>query len=74
MVSRHHARITVNDGSATIEDLESKNGSFIGGVRVNAPTPLRPGDTIRIGPFTLIFRMAGDMASTETEARSRPPE
>jgi DNA-binding winged helix-turn-helix (wHTH) protein len=73
-VSRHHARIIVNDGSATIEDLESKNGSFIGGVRVTAPTPLRPGNTIRIGPFTLIFKIAVDMASTETDGRSWPPD
>lgn len=66
-VSRHHARVVVRGARATIEDLESKNGSFVGGVRVSAPTPLGCGDSIRIGPFTLVFRISGELASTETE-------
>jgi DNA-binding winged helix-turn-helix (wHTH) protein len=69
-VSRHHARILVRGGAATVEDLGSKNGTFVRGVRITKPTRLEPGDEIRIGPFTLVFRLARGGATTETEARS----
>lgn len=68
-VSRRHARITVSGGRAILDDLESKNGSFIGGTRITAPTTLASGDEIRIGPFTLRCRMSLGMGSTETEMR-----
>lgn len=37
-VSRHHARITVAGDEAVLEDLGSKNGTFVGGVPVDRPT------------------------------------
>lgn len=37
-VSRRHARILVEEGRATLEDLGSKNGTFIGEQRVEAPS------------------------------------
>lgn len=67
-VSRRHARIRVHDARATIEDLESKNGTFVRGVRLTAPAILEAGDQIRIGPFTLIFRGSQALAVTETQA------
>jgi DNA-binding winged helix-turn-helix (wHTH) protein len=66
-VSRRHARILVNDARATIEDLDSKNGTFVRGVRLTAPAVLESGDGIRIGPFTLVFRVSQALAVTETE-------
>jgi DNA-binding winged helix-turn-helix (wHTH) protein len=68
-VSRRHARFLVNGVSATLEDLGSKNGSFVRGVRISAPTPLQSGDLARIGPFTLVFRVGAYSGTTETEAR-----
>jgi hypothetical protein len=68
-VSRRHARITVTGGRATVEDLDSKNGSFVGGTRLTSPRLLASGDEIRIGPFTLIFRISPGGGSTETEIR-----
>jgi DNA-binding winged helix-turn-helix (wHTH) protein len=68
-VSRRHARITVAGGRAIVEDLDSKNGSFVGGTRITVPTVLASGDEIRIGPFTLIFRISLGGSSTETEMR-----
>ena len=67
-VSRRHARIVVHDGRATIEDLDSKNGTFVRGVRLPAPAVLEPGDTIRVGPYTLIFRVSHELTVTETES------
>jgi DNA-binding winged helix-turn-helix (wHTH) protein len=68
-VSRRHARFLVNGVSATLEDLGSKNGSFVRGVRISVPTPLQSGDHTRIGPFTLIFRVGTYSGTTKTEAR-----
>jgi DNA-binding winged helix-turn-helix (wHTH) protein len=70
-VSRRHARIAVDGLRVTIEDLTSKNGTFVRGVRVAAPTPLEPGDRIRIGEFTLVFHAARPAATTETESITR---
>lgn len=68
-VSRRHARLIVNGSSATLEDLGSKNGSFVGGIRINGPTTLTSGDEALIGPFKLLFRVAPDSGSTQTESR-----
>ena len=65
-VSRRHARITVNDTSATIEDLESKNGTWVNDGRVTAAHALGDGDQIRMGTLRLTFRVWTDGGSTET--------
>jgi DNA-binding winged helix-turn-helix (wHTH) protein len=65
-VSRRHARLTVAGMLATIEDLSSKNGTSVRGVRITAPVPLEPGDEIQIGPFSLVFQSAIEPMSTET--------
>ena len=66
-VSRRHARIVVTEDGAILEDFGSKNGTFRGGMRVDAPTPLADGDTIRVGSHLLTFRRRGD-DRTETLA------
>lgn len=65
-VSRRHARIQIVGGVATIEDLQSKNGTFVAGKRVAAPTPLANGDEIRAGSVVLHFRMATPARMTST--------
>jgi DNA-binding winged helix-turn-helix (wHTH) protein len=65
-VSRHHARLVVRGSSATLEDLGSKNGSFVRGIRITGPTPLESGDEACIGPFRLLFRADADSGSTKT--------
>jgi DNA-binding winged helix-turn-helix (wHTH) protein len=65
-VSRHHARIVVSGDEARVEDLDSKNGTFLQGERVARPTLLKDGDEIRVGPVALTFRAASLTAATET--------
>jgi DNA-binding winged helix-turn-helix (wHTH) protein len=67
-VSRRHARVLVRAGRATLEDLDSKNGTFVDGERVSSSRVLRDGALIRLGRrASLVFR--DDAADpTETEA------
>jgi DNA-binding winged helix-turn-helix (wHTH) protein len=66
-VSRHHARILVSKGEATLEDLGSKNGTYVQRKRVTS-APLSDGDEIRLGQVTLTFRVAPPPGPTETVA------
>ena len=55
-VSRHHARIVVSGDRAMLEDLGSKNGTFLKGQSVKKPRALRDGDRVRIGTVEMTFR------------------
>ena len=55
-VSRRHARIAVDGEKATLEDLGSRNGTWLGTKRLTAPAPLGDGDTFRLGSALLEFR------------------
>ena len=68
-VSRQHARLTITDGQAVIEDLGSKNGTWVGPVEVTGPTPLRNGDEIRLGSLVVTVYAAGNAVTTETIER-----
>jgi DNA-binding winged helix-turn-helix (wHTH) protein len=65
-VSRHHARIVIDGFSARIEDLGSKNGTFLGDRRLEAAAPLRDGDSIRLGAVAMVFRRVESGTSTRT--------
>jgi DNA-binding winged helix-turn-helix (wHTH) protein len=55
-VSRRHAAIVCKDGSFAIHDLGSKNGTSVGGVRVNeTPRELHDGDVVTLGSVRLVF-------------------
>jgi DNA-binding winged helix-turn-helix (wHTH) protein len=66
-VSRRHARITITGDEATIEDLESKNGTFVSDRRLDGVTRLVDGDSIRVGSVQLTFNAVRSRGSTETE-------
>jgi DNA-binding winged helix-turn-helix (wHTH) protein len=56
-VSRRHARVRLATGSAaTLEDLGSTNGTFLGPARVTGPAALADGDVVHIGSVSLTYR------------------
>ena len=55
-VSRRHARITIDGAAAYIEDLGSKNGTFLRGRSIDRREKLVDGDTIVLGGVRLVFR------------------
>lgn len=66
-VSRRHARIVVTREGATLEDLGSKNGTYLNDRRVEEAAELTHGDEISIGPAKLVFKAFVADGSTETE-------
>lgn len=47
-LSRRHARVFSADDGWQIEDLGSRNGTFVNGRRIEHPTPIREGDVIAL--------------------------
>jgi DNA-binding winged helix-turn-helix (wHTH) protein len=72
-VSRRHARIAIDDAGATIEDLGSKNGTYVRGRRIEKPTRLEDRDPIRIGPASIVFRMFQKTGTTVSSIEDREP-
>jgi hypothetical protein len=66
-ISRRHALIRIAGDEATVEDLGSKNGTFVADRRVDSATRLVDGALIRIGAIQLRFRAIRTLASTRTE-------
>lgn len=70
-VSRHHAVLRTSDDEASIEDLGSKNGSYLRDHRLTQPSPLADGDVIHIGSVRLVFRAFNRLTATDTYAAPR---
>jgi DNA-binding winged helix-turn-helix (wHTH) protein len=63
-VSRRHARIVIDENGAVLEDLDSKNGTYLRGKRIEAPRKLADEDQVTIGPASMIFRVFKQTSST----------
>lgn len=66
-VSRRHAQIVLAGDAAELQDLDSKNGTYLNGTRVTGPVALTDRAEIRIGSFPLTFRTASPTSTTETQ-------
>jgi DNA-binding winged helix-turn-helix (wHTH) protein len=66
-VSRRHAQIVLENGTASLEDLGSKNGTLVGDRPAHGRIELRHGDRIQVASVQLIFNTATTEVSTATE-------
>lgn len=66
-VSRRHARIVVDGGRFTLEDLGSKNGTYLREQRLEGPAALEDGDAFRLGRTAMVFCVARGRGTTITE-------
>jgi hypothetical protein len=66
-VSRHHAELAYRDGAWRLRDLDSKNGSFVDGIRVH-DMPLARACWLRLGDIYLEFT---PISAAEAEASER---
>lgn len=68
LASRRHARLSVRDGSVTIEDLDSINGVYVNGERLGeAPRPLKNCDLLVIGSEELEVSLGNDDLDDDLE-------
>jgi sigma-B regulation protein RsbU (phosphoserine phosphatase) len=58
-LSRQHLALVGRDGRWTVEDLGSKNGTLLNGVRIERPMPFLPGDRVSAGHLTIEFSDPG---------------
>lgn len=65
-VSRRHARLRIAGGEAVLEDLGSRNGTFVRGERLTAPAHLVDGDEFRVGSVSVTLRVSSTQTQTET--------
>lgn len=65
-VSRKHAVITIGPDGTTVEDLASKNGTFVEGSKIAGPVVLVDGQTIVVGDARLVYRVSASAGSTIT--------
>jgi len=63
-VSRRHARIVVDEARAVLEDLGSKNGTYLRGKKIGSAAKLADEDQIKIGPASMVLRIFKQTAST----------
>ncbi|HEX6739421.1 MAG TPA: FHA domain-containing protein, partial [Vicinamibacteria bacterium] len=68
-VSRRHARLRISAKEVTLEDLGSKNGTYLHGERLESPARLQDGDELRLGSIRIKFRVVGAEGSTDTASR-----
>lgn len=73
-ISRRHVRITPSgDGTATVEDLDSTNGTFVNQNELVGPAHLGPGDDLLVGVTVLRMRTADEIRSGVSGVIQVPP-
>ena len=67
-ISSRHARIVRTPDGFTIEDLQSRNGTFVNGDKVDKTRTLADGDVVRIGKIIMTFNVAQEaIAAPKTQ-------
>ncbi len=61
-LSRQHTRVYRDGDHFVVEDLGSRNGTLLNGSQILKPTPLKPGDEIRLSGNSLTFLVEGQAA------------
>ena len=49
LISRHHCAVLLEDGQAFVNDLDSRNGTFLNGEQIKGKVKLQIGDLLRVG-------------------------
>ena len=70
-VSRQHARLRIVGSDATLQDLGSKNGTFVNGQPITSAIRVSDGDEIVLGSVRVIVRIFRHEPSTQTATRGR---
>lgn len=60
LLARRHARFSWTADGFTVEDAGSPAGTWLNDEHVRRPTPIKPGDRIRLGGLTLLVEVRED--------------
>jgi pSer/pThr/pTyr-binding forkhead associated (FHA) protein len=71
VVSKEHCQLSQNKEAVKIRDLDSRNGTFLNGKRINEAT-IRAGDYVRIGPLTFLLQIDGEPKETAPPQQDKP--
>src|SRR5687767_14773278 len=71
-VSRRHAVFSREADVLVIEDMQSRNGTFVNGQPITGRVRVAPGDRIAFGSCELVLRRAGGPASFAAERGTAP--
>ena len=63
-ISRHHASVVVSANRVTVEDLQSKNGTFLDGTRVTAAVDVLDGAVLEVGSVRMVYREISTLSTT----------
>jgi hypothetical protein len=69
-VSSRHARISRTADGFAIEDLGSRNGTFVNGEPVKQPVALADNNMVRLGKIMFTFNLAEELKSGEATERN----
>jgi pSer/pThr/pTyr-binding forkhead associated (FHA) protein len=68
-VSREHSQFTLQDGVVTVQDLGSRNGTFVNGKQLTEPCQIKDRDLVQVGPLTFAVSIEGaDVATVQPVA------
>jgi predicted component of type VI protein secretion system len=72
--SRHHAAISPEPGGFALQDMNSRNGTFVNGKKLDEPRLLKDGDRLRVANTVLVFRWdPGPSAPASATPPGTPP-
>lgn len=75
-VSKKHCQIDVDDGNVEINDLGSRNGTFLNKVPIIEPQTIKPGATLQIGPLIFLVQINGqpDLSKRSAAGGEKAPK
>ncbi len=72
-VSRKHAEFRREGDGWVVQDLGSSNGTFLNGTKLEAATPIKAGDEVGFGKFSILFEKAvGEVPVAGSAVKPRP--
>ncbi len=71
-ISRKHCRLSCNNQTVKLEDLNSKNGTFLNGKRIKGEVAAKAGDYITIGPLTFLLQIDGEPSQVTPPKPPKP--
>jgi pSer/pThr/pTyr-binding forkhead associated (FHA) protein len=73
LVSRRHAQVAPDGPGAVVEDLGSRNGTFVNGEAIHGLVRLRPGDQLQLGVTLVELRSTRQIAERPSAVQPVPP-